>query len=263
MTAAAELTTPLPGDLPDVIKDLYLEVIEGAIAAHPRSQQKRIGPSEIGIPCDRCLGHKLHGTPEAERGPAWKPAVGTAVHAQLEEWFTKASADDPEQASAWECETRVNVGEIDGTEITGSCDLYFTYSGMVIDHKVVGPKMLTKYRTNGPSQQYRVQAHLYARGFLRAGRMARHVAIAFLPRDGELKLAHFWHEPFDEQIAIDALARANRIAVNVRAMSALGEDAVLNYINHLPVDPDCFSCSRFPGAPTKPVAKDTAALINL
>lgn len=258
MTAQA-----LPSTM-ETVEEIYFDVIHTAIAAHPRSHQKRIGPSEIGIPCDRCLGHKLAGTPEAQTGPAWKPAVGTAVHAQLDDWFTAAAAlAGGEYEDGFDCETRVSVGEIDGTEITGSCDLYMPGVGVVIDHKCVGPKQLTKYRASGPSQQYRIQAHLYGRGFTRLGMHAKHVAIAFLPRDGELGLSHLWHEPYDEQIAVDALDRATRISVNIRAMQSVSDDAALGYINGLPVDPACFSCPRFPGAPTKPVAESSATLLNL
>ena len=55
-------------------------MIRHAIAHHPRSLQKRIGPSEVGTPCDRRIGYKLLGHTENERGDAWKPTVGTAVH---------------------------------------------------------------------------------------------------------------------------------------------------------------------------------------
>lgn len=258
MTAAVLPTTM------ETVEDIYLDVIKTAIAAHPRSHQKRIGPSEIGIPCDRCLGHKLAGTPEAQTGPAWKPAIGTAVHAQLDEWFTRAAENQAgEYADAFDCETRVSVGEIDGTEITGSCDLFLPDLGVVIDHKIVGPKQLTKYRTHGPSQQYRVQAHLYGRGFQRLGHHTQHVAIAFLPRDGELGLAHMWSEPYNEQIAVQALDRATRISINIRALTSISEQAAVDYINGLPADPHCYSCPRYPGAPTKPVAESSAALLNL
>ena len=244
------------------VQDTLLGVIQAAIAAHPRSLQKRIGPSEIGIPCDRCLGHKLAGTPEDDTGPAWKPAVGTAVHAQLEHWFTTASAAGDLEGQ-FECERTVTVGTIAGTPITGSCDLWIPGLGVVNDWKVVGPKQLTKYRRLGPSQQYRVQAHLYARGFENAGETPQQVAITFLPRDGELGLTHFWTEPYDPDIAVQALDRADRIANNIAAMQTISAQAALDWINGLPADPDCFSCPRYPGAPQKPVAESTAALLNL
>jgi len=70
-------------------KQAVYDVIRGAIANHPRSLQKRIGPSEIGTPCDRRIGYKLLGQEENPRGDAWKPTVGTAVHG----WLEKALED--------------------------------------------------------------------------------------------------------------------------------------------------------------------------
>lgn len=198
------------------VEALYRGVITNAIAAHPRSLQKRIGPSEIGRPCDRWILHKLAGDGEPDRGPAWKPAIGTAVHAQLEEWFDKANT--PNTAGdvtnwEWVTEQEVTVGQIGGQDITGHSDLFHVPSGTVIDHKIIGPKQLAKYRLHGPSEQYRVQAHLYAAGFTADGGWgpARNVAIAFLPRDGELDQAYFWTEPADPHIAAAAMIRANRL----------------------------------------------------
>lgn len=41
-----------------------LDVIQNAITHQPRSQQRRIGSSELGVPCTWCLAHKLAGVPE-------------------------------------------------------------------------------------------------------------------------------------------------------------------------------------------------------
>lgn len=196
------------------VEEMYLGVIRAGITAHPRSLQKRIGPSEIGKPCDRWMLHKLNGDEEPDRGPAWKPAVGTAMHDQLERWFDAANRGGGDVANTeWVTEWTVNVGRIGDTDITGHSDLFHVPTGTVIDHKVVGPRQLGHYRTNGPSDQYRVQAHLYGKGFTDDGAWgpARTVAIAFLPRDGELHQAYFWSEPYDPHVAAEALLRANRL----------------------------------------------------
>ncbi|MEV7875178.1 hypothetical protein [Microbacterium sp. NPDC089188] len=198
------------------VEDLYLGVIRDSITRHPRSLQKRIGPSEIGKPCDRWILHKLHGDGEPDRGPAWKPAIGTAVHDQLERWFDAANVpNETGDVTNWEwvTEQQVVVGTIGGQDIPGHSDLFHVPTGTVIDHKIVGPKQLTKYRIHGPSQQYRVQAHLYGKGFTDDGGWGpcRTVAIAFLPRDGELQNAVFWSEPYNPHLAGEAMLRANRL----------------------------------------------------
>ncbi|MGK9222041.1 MULTISPECIES: hypothetical protein [unclassified Microbacterium] len=209
------------------LEDHLFSVVRAAISAHPRSLQKRIGPSEIGKPCDRWMLRKLAGVEEPERGPAWKPAIGTAMHAQLEEWFDAANRGGGDvENTEWVTEWEVNVGRIGDTDITGHSDLFHVPTGTVIDWKVVGARQLAKYRLHGPSEQYRVQAHLYGRGFTNDGGWGpcREVAIAFLPRDGELHQAYFWHEPFNPHLALEALARANRLWA---LLQVVGLDAAL------------------------------------
>lgn len=208
------------GSSPDLVAKEYLHVISDGITNQPRSLQKAIGPSEIGAPCARRLGYKLLGLPERDQPPNWKATVGTGAHMWLETAF---DADNLRIAQAegqerWLVETRVSVGEVNGVEITGSCDLYDRWTGTVIDHKTVGPTQLRKYRTSGPGDQYRVQAHLYGRGWIRKGLPVTTVAVAFLPRNGELAEAHIWHEPYNEQIAIDALQRLTGIDLACRAL---------------------------------------------
>ena len=123
-------------------KQAVYDVIRGAIANHPRSLQKRIGPSEIGTPCDRRIGYKLLGQDENPRGDAWKPTVGTAVHAWLETAAENANLAQVISAGGligdhqleWVTEQSVTVGYLhDGTAITGSADLYHRPTATLID----------------------------------------------------------------------------------------------------------------------------------
>jgi hypothetical protein len=198
---------------PLMVRDELVHIIEQAIAAHPRSLQARIGPSEMGTPCARKLGHKLAGTPERERSTPWRPTVGTAVHSWLDQVVTAFEAQRLTDGKPvrWHTEQRVNVGQVDGVDISGSCDLFEQVTGTVIDFKIVGPASLKKYKA-GPNETYRVQAHLYGLGYVNAGHTVNHVAIWALPAAGELHQAVFWHEPFDPAVAHAALKRADAIA---------------------------------------------------
>lgn len=210
----------------------YMDIVIAGVENHERSLQKLIGPSEIGVPCDRALLYKLAQTPEPKRRePGWKPAVGTACHAQMDKWFSKRPED-------WEVEEKVAVGRIGPDVIKGSTDLFFR-AGAVIDHKFVGPTRLKKYRRSGPGDQYKVQAHTYGRGWKLDGWPVKVVMIVFLPRDGELRDTYFWWEPFNEQIAIDALARAEN---RYQLLAALGLEQALRLF---PVcdDPWCDWCA--------------------
>lgn len=213
--AAGSVDTDLHSEL--------LGVVEDAIASQPRSLQKAIGPSEIGHPCARRIAYKLAGAPEVNTGrlTPWKPAIGTAVHAWLDEVFTAANERQPDYHTTggryW-CEVRVTVGEIAGRPVEGNSDLYV--DGTVLDFKITGDEMLRGYKRNGPGAQYRAQAHLYGRGHQRAGRPVHTVAIWFLPRNQELRQNYYWSEPYDEQVAIAALDRVEGIAKLVGALGA-------------------------------------------
>jgi hypothetical protein len=205
------------------IRAELLTVVEGAIRNHPRSLQTRIGPSEIGDPCARKIAYKLAGAPvvNGEDRTPWKPTVGTAVHSWLQDTLMHANTTLPDYDATggryW-CEVRVDVGEILGQPITGSCDL--RYDNISLDYKIVGDDQLRKYKTEGPGPQYRVQGHLYGRGWARRGQPVDYVAVWFLPRNQELRQNHLWVEPYDEQIAIDALTRVEGIAKLVQALGA-------------------------------------------
>ena len=207
-----------------------MSAIRTAISNHPRSLQTRIGPSEVGNPCDRRIGYTLLGTPKRERGDAWKPTVGTAVHT----WLADAlDADDTTRVIdaggmiadaqlTWLTEQTVTVGYLDdGTPITGSFDAYHQPTGTVIDHKIVGVASLRDKKANGPGQQYRTQAHLYGAGLLMAGHPVTTVAINFLPQNGNLTDGHWWSEPFDISVAAAAITRLRTIHAHISSTGSV------------------------------------------
>lgn len=198
------------GSDPTLLADELVHIIEWGIKAHPRSQQKRIGPSEMGNPCGRRLAYKLAGANEVNTGgDGWRPTVGTAVHTWLESTFRASNKQLGE--IRWLVETRVDVGEVSGDVITGSVDLYDRMTATSVDWKIVGPTTLKDAKRNGPSQQYRTQGHLYGRGWTRRGLPVDNVAVFYLPSNGELRNAEWWSEPYDEAKAIGAITRVNGI----------------------------------------------------
>jgi hypothetical protein len=138
-------------DRAKAIADQCFDIMIEEMVNQPRSLQKRIGPSEMGIPCSRAILHKLARVPEPPRGPAWKPQVGTALHDQQERWFTKAAAKGASEENRWMCEQSVVVGQISGEDHAGSTDLFDGWGHAVGDWKFVGPSRLKHYRAKGPS----------------------------------------------------------------------------------------------------------------
>lgn len=201
----------------------YLGVITRAIQAHPRSLQKEIGPSEIGNPCNRAVLYKLAGTPEPARPekPNWKATIGTAVHAYLDQVFEDdaTTRGAPGYPGRWLTERPVQAGTTPGVGlIAGATDLFDTWTHTVLDHKIIGKYSQRNYRANGPSDQYRVQANIYGYGWERAGYPVKRVAIAFLPREGELSGDTFlWVDDYKPQVAEEALQRLAILAEQLRA----------------------------------------------
>lgn len=243
--ARLDTLPPIPtqrGGEPGLLADELFHHIKAGINAHPRSLQTRIGPSELGVPCTRRLAYKLAGATEVNtRDAAWKPTVGTAVHTWLQDTFTEANRGL--DAARWLVELSVDVGEVGGTPITGHVDLYDRVTATVIDWKIVGAASLKAKKATGPGEQYRAQAHLYGRGLVRRGLPVDTVMLAFLPQNADLHASHIWHEPYDEQVALAALARANTVA-DLVAVAGLAAPAALPT-----ADAFCMFCDYFqPGA---------------
>lgn len=198
---------------PDVVFTEMLDVIRQAQRDNPRSRQVEIGPSEIGHPCTRWLAYKLAGAARVNDAVSWRSTIGVAGHQWLADVFL--NANDHVEQPRWFTENKVHVGAIhgpDGYEVYGSCDTYDLITALVVDWKIVSKTTLADARRNGPKPNYRVQGHAYGRGWTRRGVPVSNVAVAFLPASGELEDAVFWHEPYDEQVVIDALDRVSHVS---------------------------------------------------
>jgi len=227
-------------------------IIATALTNDPRSLQKAIGPSEIGTSCDRCLIHKLAGTPQVEHVEPWLPLIGRQVHAWLDEIITLH--DLP--GHTWLAEETVTCGTIGGQPLTGTCDLFHAPSGTVWDWKIVGASTLKTAR-RGPSPTYRTQVHTYALGMENAGRDVHHVAIGYLPRNAvSLDAAVIWSEPYDRTVAEAAIARADMFATAIHGM---GAEQVLAMAP--PHTREEFSCAKYPDATTAPATPLTALAV--
>lgn len=229
-------------------------VYNDAMVRAPRSQQKRLGPSQLGNGCDRCLVHMLAGTEEVRQGPPpWLPTVGTAVHA----WAEQAMIDHlaASGSTRWLPETKVTVGELRGEPVTGTADLFDRDLGVVIDLKVVGEYTRKKVRADGSGTPttYRNQIQMYGRGLARAGEEVNAVAIYFIARNGtSLAVDRVYAAPYDEQVAVAALDRADQFASFV---DTFGAKMVLDSVRaHTGTE---FSCTKWgDGAPARPVTAD-------
>lgn len=196
------------------VDNLFQEIMEEirwSVANKPRDLQTRIGPSEIGEPCDRTLIHKLMELPEPPRRPNWQAWVGTCMHVELADIFSGWNWRNTPTDQRFLLEERVTVGPIADWPLEGSCDLFDGWTGTVWDWKSKSKTQHAYHRRNGMGQKYRVQFHSYGLGMENAGHTVTTVGGIFLLRDGELSDTYQLSEPYDRNIALAALERANQL----------------------------------------------------
>ena len=188
--------TPL-GDDASALADRIKLVVNNRSANAPRSQQKRIGLSEIGEVCIRKTSYKLLDWEKTNPSTdPWASISGTAIHS----WLASAFEELPDQ---YLVEHPVKVTD----ELGGTADLFDITNKMVIDHKCVGATAMKSRKKDGMTHQQRVQCNLYALGFENEGYQVEKVALAFYPLGGRLDGLHTIVEPYNRQLALDAIQR--------------------------------------------------------
>jgi hypothetical protein len=201
-----------------------------------RSRQSIIGISEVGMDCRKCVARKLAEKPRTPDG-SWFPFIGTAVHDQLEQGFAERWPDE------YHLEERLHVHSYKGLELGGSCDMAAVIndgkSVIVNDWKVVGQEALGKASKGEIKNQYRTQAMLYGLGWKKKGYDVSHVALTFLPRDKDLSNAQIVMLRYDEDLAMESLAK---LEVLIDAAEIIGWDAV---IAKQPKAGFCWDCKKY------------------
>ncbi|MFI6228908.1 hypothetical protein ACIBCR_16515 [Micromonospora echinospora] len=214
-TAKGALAAALPaGPPPSTVAEMR-DVLGDLDGSRPRSRQTRLGPSELGTPCQRQIAMKLAGIvrqPEDKR-PPWAPMQGTAMHGLMEEALRFHNAQLGRERWLIEEALTIHPGNPGVEPITGHGDAYDQDHGMVVDWKYVGVTALREVkRKTVPNHElvkpdYRVQAHLYGLGHERAGRDVRYVRLVFLARSHDYADSAEWTEPYNPDIAYQAISR--------------------------------------------------------
>lgn len=225
----------------DLAKDLAVRIKETFYAYSNRktddnrSAQITLGPSEIGTPCDRRLAMELMGVvPVNPGGDGWAAFVGTCGHVGMGEVYEFANAGTGRYA----VEMRVNLGN--PLVPKGTTDLLDRRDGTIVDWKFMGAYSLKKFKEQGPSSTYRVQAHTYGYGAVLHGEVVKNVAIVGLPRaGGSLDEMHVWTEKLDTKIAKAALKRVDAIAANIQPGDGVQEARAFSTAD------DCRYCPFF------------------
>lgn len=209
---------PAPAEQPpDTMPDLCEALVEYE-NARPRTRQVELGPSELGVACERRLAYSMR-LPELPDGRVkWAPMLGTAAHKML--------ADAMRFANERLGRVRYLIEETvwPDPSVHGDGDIYDLDTDTVIDWKLVNPAHIKpqgprggkagKYRVAMPAE-YEAQVNLYGLGHQRAGRTPRWVRIVFLPRASFIDDAWEWTAPYSRRIAEQALDRMYRVMAHL------------------------------------------------
>lgn len=150
-------------------------VLEDAAARAPRTLQQHLGPSELGVMCDRQVAGKLAALPVTNHVvDPWPSIRGTALHAWAADAFT---ADNMRYGyTRWLAEQRVTPHP----DHPGTADLYDTAELGVVDHKFLGESSMVKVR-KAPPRKYVVQLLMYGLGYINFGLPVTRVVLAAYP----------------------------------------------------------------------------------
>lgn len=207
------------------MSEIYDNIIRELTKPSERDKQRKVGPSELGDLCERCLAEKLLGVHQEEKTYPLAPMIGTAFHLYLEN--TIALKD-------YLKETRVTVGTIEGYgDISGTADGFDTATGHVVDYKVLSKKKIKAFSsatffdedrnpefysdslTEGQLKKYYYQMMLYGLGMENAGYEVNHTSLILFPRDATIEsVTTATHElcfKYNREAALAVLERANEI----------------------------------------------------
>ncbi len=174
-------------------KELLLHVLHAQAASRDRSMQTEVGPSEIGG-CRRKVWYRLNAQPHTNDNQSKLAAImGTAIHAAIEEAIGTL---DPE-GKEYLVETQVAYGDM-----KAHVDLFVPSTGAVIDWKTSKIKNLSYF----PSNQQRWQVQVYGYLLSKNGYEVKTVNLVAIARDGNEKDVKVHTEPYDETMALAALA---------------------------------------------------------
>ncbi|GLW32254.1 hypothetical protein [Actinoplanes regularis] len=234
--ARLEGNTPWASRYAGELRRVVVEQANGSA----RNVQRHLGPSELGVPCDRQVVGKLAGVPATNHvADPWPSIVGTAVHAWLADAFTAANAglDFPR----WLAEQRV----VPHPDHSGTGDLYDAKESAVVDHKVLGESSMAKIRSvAGPPIKYIIQLILYGKGFRLMGLPVTRVALAAYPRTAaSLDGLYVWERatgPQDDALIEEVFALTGRR--KQMAEEIISGRLTLTDIPTSADDSECFFC---------------------
>lgn len=236
---------PLNGNTPWAAR--YASDIRQVFTDHaaraPRSLQLHLGPSELGVECDRQVAGKMAGLPYTNHvADPWPSIRGTALHAYAAEAF--AADNVRRQFARWIVETRVTPHP----DHPGTADLYDAKDRAVDDHKFLGVTSMAKVRAAaGPPRKYVVQLLMYGEGYRLMGLPVDRVAlIAYPATAASLDGLYVWERPHtsaDDALLAEVYAQTATRQAYAKAIHS--GQLTLNQIPYKPDSTECYFCPYY------------------
>jgi len=214
-------------------------------AQAPRTLQQHLGPSELGVECDRQVAGKFAALPATNHVvDPWPSIRGRALHTEAEDVFT---ADNRRTGQLrWLTEQRVTPHP----DHPGTADLYDAVEKAVVDHKFLGESSMAKIRKE-PPRKYRAQLFLYGLGYYLLGLPVTRIAVAAYPATaGSLEGLYVWEHRFSDetgQIAPEVNELLTTVFSDTARRRTQAEDIVAGRATLLdiPAEPsndECYFC---------------------
>lgn len=176
------------------IKETLINKLTEQDKTRPRSVQTQVGVSEIGG-CATRVWHKINGTEVTNPDTLRLSAImGTALHSMIEDVFIPDSR--------YKVETEVVVGDI-----KGHIDLIDTETNTIWDWKTITKNSIAYFG----SRQQLMQIQLYGWLANQNGITIDRVGLVGIPRDGNESDIIELSWAYDENIALEAIARYEEI----------------------------------------------------
>ena len=189
-------------DLPTDPKEILLAAVAASERAKPRNSKKGIGPSSLGG-CRARVWLTLRDAPKTNPTKHMAAWMGTAIHGAIEDGIALL---DP-FGDRFLREVAVSR---DG--MSGSCDLFDTATGGVIDWKTTKQKGLRYF----PSTDQLWQVQTYGWMLAGAGHDVRTVTLVGIARDGDEDTVKVHTEPYSEAVALEAQEWLARVKAEER-----------------------------------------------
>ena len=172
------------------IQEILITAMKSQDSQRERSLQEEIGVSQLGG-CRTQVWLQIKGAPKGNETLRLPSMMGTAIHTMIENALSAYSF------GTYQLEQEVEFGGL-----KGHIDWYIPEAGAVIDWKTTKLKNLEYF----PSTQQRWQVQTYGYLLAKNGRKVETVSLVAIARDGDERNVVVHTEPYDESIALQAIA---------------------------------------------------------